>query len=134
MRSENAAVGLNSSQLLHLLSSSQYADKLLADVESILFAAKSKSAFPKYKGSLAPAQIKVTEDYVARIRAQMVRVLESQGVPLPEPSLEPVHAIRVTLAFIRIAFQECTPGRMRWLRGGPRGPGTRTERSGRRDG
>jgi GTP-binding protein EngB required for normal cell division len=113
MRSEDAAAGLNSAQRLHLLCSSQHADKLLAEVESILFASKSKSAFRKYKSSLSPAQIKVVEDYVARIRTQMVRVLESQGIPLPEPEFESVHSIRVTLAFIRIAFQECTPERMR---------------------
>ncbi len=113
MQSDDTDEGLNSSQRLHLLTSSQYADKLLADVESILVAAKSKSPFRKYKGSLAPARIKVVEDYVARIRTQIVQVLESQGIPLPEPNLESVHAIRVTLTFVRIAFQECTPGRMR---------------------
>lgn len=113
MRSEDADAGLNSSQRLHLLSSSQHADKLLADVESILTASKSKSAFRKYKNALSPAQAKVVEDYVSRIRTQMVRVLESQGIGLPEPSFESVHSIRVTLAFIRIAFQECTPDRMR---------------------
>ena len=42
-----------------------------------------------------------------------MRVLESQGIGLPTPSFESVHSIRVTLAFIRIAFQECTPERMR---------------------
>ena len=113
MRSQDAADGLNPSQQRHLLSSSQHADKLLAEVESILFASKSKSAFRKYKNSLLPAQIKIIEDFVARIRTQMVRVLESQGIPLPEPGFESVHSIRVTLAFIQIAFQECTPDRMR---------------------
>ena len=113
MRSEDANAGLNSSQRLHLLSSSQHADKLLADVESILTASKSKSAFRKFKNPLSPAQAKVVEDYVSRIRTQMVRVLESQGIAPPEPSFESVHSIRVNLAFIRIAFQECTPDRMR---------------------
>jgi hypothetical protein len=113
MRSEDAAAELNSSHKLHLLSSAQHADKLLGEVESILSASKSKSAFRKYKSSLLPAQVKVVEDYVARIRTQLVRVLEAQGIPLPEPGFESVHAIRVTLAFVRIAFQECTPNRMR---------------------
>src|SRR5579872_679104 len=113
MRSEDADAGLNSSQRLHLLSSSQHADKLLADVESILTASKSKSAFRKFKTPLSPAQAKVVEDYVSRIRTQMVRVLESQGIALPEPSFGSVHSIRVNLAFVRIAFQECTPDRMR---------------------
>ena len=113
MGSENAAGGLNSSQALHLVNSAQYADKLLADVESILFASPSKSPFRKYKNRLSPAQVKVVEDYLTRIRAQIVRVLEGQGVPLPEPKFESVHSIRVNLAFVRIAFQECTPDRMR---------------------
>ena len=107
------SVGLNSSQQLHLLSSAQHADKLLAEVESILTASRSRSAFPKYKNPLPPAQAKVVEDYLSRIRAQIVRVLESQDVAVPEPAFESVHAMRVTLAFIRIAFQECTPDRMR---------------------
>src|ERR1700691_3709522 len=113
MRSEDAAAELNSSHKLHLLSNAQYADKLLGDVESILSASKSKSAFKKYKSSLLPAQGKVVEDYVARIRTQLVRVLEAEGIPLPEPAFDSVHAMRVTLAFVRIAFQECTPNRMR---------------------
>lgn len=113
MRPEDAATGLNSSHKLHLLSSAQHADKLLGDVESILSASKSKSAFKKHKSSLLPAQVKVVEDYVARIRTQLVRVLEAEGIPLPEPGFESVHAMRVTLAFVRIAFQECTPNRMR---------------------
>ena len=113
MGSGNAAAGLNSSQALHLVSGAQYADKLLADIESVLLASQSKSPFLKYKNRLSPAQAKVVEDYLARIRSQMVRVLEGLGVPLPEPRFESVHAIRVTLAFVRIAFQECTPDRMR---------------------
>jgi GTP-binding protein EngB required for normal cell division len=113
MRPEDAAAELNSSQKFHLVNSAQYADKLLGDVESVLFASRSKSAFKKYKNSLSPAQVKVVEDYVARIRAQMVRVLEAQGIPLPEPKFESIFSIRVSLTFIKIAFEECTPNRMR---------------------
>jgi GTP-binding protein EngB required for normal cell division len=113
MRSDDADAGLNSSQRLHLLTSSQHADKLLAEVEAILVASNSKSAFRKYKNALPLAQAKVVQDYIARIRTQMIRVLESQGIGLPEPSFESVHSIRVTLAFVRIAFQECTADRMR---------------------
>ncbi len=112
MASEDAAGKLNSSHKLHLLSSAQHADKLLGEVEAILSAAKSKSAFKKYKNSPSPVQVKVIEDYVARIRVQMVRVLEAQHITPPEPSFEAIHSIRVTLTFIRIAFQECTPDRM----------------------
>jgi len=113
MRSDDAPAELNSAQRLHLVNSAEYADKLLADVESVLVASKSKSPFRKYKNALSPAQVKVVGDYIARIRAQMVRVLDAQGIPLPEPKFESIHAIRVTLAFVTVAFEECTANRMR---------------------
>src|SRR5579863_12021 len=112
MQSEDAAE-LNPSQRLHLLSGAQYADKLLGEIESILFASTSKSAFRKFKGPLPPAQARVVEDYLARIRTQLLRVLEAQGIAPPEPAFDSVHSIRVALAFVGIAFQECTPDRMR---------------------
>ena len=119
MAAENGVGTLNSSHKLHLLSSAQHADKLLGEVEAVLSAATSKSPFKKFKNSLSPVQVKVIEDYVARIRQQMVRVLEAQGIALPEPAFESVHSIRVTIAFVRIAFQECTPNRMRGYGGFP---------------
>jgi GTP-binding protein EngB required for normal cell division len=104
---------LNSAQALHLLTSAQYADTLFDEIESVLSASKSKSPFRKYQNALSPAQIKIVEDYLARIRAQLVRVLEAQGIPLPEPQLESVHSIRTDLAFVKIAFEDCEPQRMR---------------------
>lgn len=112
MASDDTAGKLNSSHELHLLSSAQRADQLLGEVQGILAAAASKSAFKKYKNPLTPMQSKVVEDYIARVRSQMVRILESLNIGLPEPGFESVHSIRVTLAFVRIAFQECTPDRM----------------------
>jgi len=103
---------LNSSQRLHLLTSCQYADKLLSEIEATLVASQSKSPFPKFKPDISPAQAKVVEDYIARMRAQLVRVLDSQGVPIPEPHIGSVHSIRVTLGFVDIAFDECRPKRM----------------------
>ena len=104
---------LNSSQKRHLLTSSQYADKLLSEVEAVLSAASSKSPFPKFKGDITPAQAKVVQDYLARFRAQIVRMLASQGIKAPVPDIGSIHSIRVTLAFVRIAFEECAPNRMR---------------------
>ena len=104
---------LNSAQALHLITSAQYADKLFDEIESVLFASKSKSPFRKYKNALSPAQIKIVEDYLVRIRTQMVRALETQGIPLPEPQFESVHSIRTKLAFVRLGFDDCTPKRMR---------------------
>ena len=71
---------LNSSHKHHLLTSFKYVDDLLSEVESILLSSTSKSPFPKYRGDLSSVQIKVVQDYIARIRAQMIQVLKSQGI------------------------------------------------------
>lgn len=103
---------LNSSQRLHLLTSCQYADKLLSELEATLVASQSKSPFPKFKPDISPAQAKVVQDYIARMRAQLIRILDAQGVPIPAPHIGSVHSIRVTLGFADIAFDECRPKRM----------------------
>lgn len=104
---------LNAAQKLHLLTSCQYADKLLGEIEAILAASESKSPFPKYQPDVSPAQARMVRDSIARIRAQTLRVLNSQNVPPPEARLGSIHSIRVTLAFAGIAFDECSAKNMR---------------------
>ncbi len=109
----NSPPTLNPNHQRHLLVSYQYADKLLSEIEEILFASTSKSAFPKYKGSLTLPQTKVVEDYIARIRAQMLQALASQNITPALPQLDTGHSIRVTLEFTDIAFDECRADHMR---------------------
>ncbi len=108
-----AANGLNSSHTRHLLARFQYADKLLGEIETILAAAASKSPFPKYKPDVTPQQAKLIQDYLARIRAQMVQVLRSQGIEPPAPQFGSLHSIRVMLGFAGISFEECRAAAMR---------------------
>ena len=103
---------LNESQRRHLLSSCQYADKLLTEIEATLAASQSKSPFPKCRPDLSPAQAKVIQDYIARVRAQLLRALDSQAVAIPTAQISALHSIRVTLGFVDIAFDECRPKRM----------------------
>jgi len=103
---------LNPSQKLHLLTSCQYADKLLSDIESAMAASQSKSPFPKFRPDLSPAQGKVVQDYIARVRAQLIRTLDSQGALIPESHTGTLHFIRATLGFMETAFDECRPKRM----------------------
>lgn len=98
---------LNSSQALRVLTSFKYADQLLSEIESILFASNSKSPFPKYRSDLTPAQVKVVQDYIARIRAQTMQALKSLGITPPGPQFGATHSIRVTLEFADIAFEDC---------------------------
>jgi GTP-binding protein EngB required for normal cell division len=98
---------LNSSQALRVLTSFKYADQLLSEIESILFASNSKSPFPKYRNDLTPAQVKVVQDYIARIRAQTIQALKSLGITPPGPQFGATHSIRVTLDFADITFEDC---------------------------
>jgi GTP-binding protein EngB required for normal cell division len=104
---------LNSYHKRHLLTSAQYVDSLLADIESILTSSLSKSPFPKYQLDITPGQAKLVQDYIARIRTQMIQVLKSQGIVPPEPQLPARRSIRVALDFCDIAFDECRPEAMR---------------------
>ena len=104
---------LSEPQQRHLLTHVKYADTLLSEIEEILTAASSRSPFPKYEIDVTPAQSKVIRDYVARIRSQMLRVLEGQGIRPSGPQFGAIHCIRVTLAFVRIALTEIGPRYMR---------------------
>ena len=57
-------------------------------------------------------------DYIARMRAQMLRVLESQGIQTPGPEFGSIHSIRVHLGFVDIAFDECRPSTSRRIPAG----------------
>jgi len=128
MDDEREGQGLNPFQRRHLLTSCQYADKLLSEIESVLVASQSKSPFPRFKPDISPAQAKVVQDYIARMRAQLVRILASQGIPIPAPMFGSVHSIRVTLGFVDIAFDEVRAKRM--VGYGEVAPGVATEMSG----
>jgi GTP-binding protein EngB required for normal cell division len=67
----------------------------------------------KYRDDLVAVQRKVVQDYIARIRAQMSRVLEGQEIALPEPEISAIHSIRTTLAFVDVAVEELRPKYMR---------------------
>ena len=104
---------LNPYQASRLLVNFKYADQLLSEAESILVASNSKSPFPKYRNELTPAQVKVVQDYFARVRAQMVQALKSLGITPPGPQLGAAHSIRVNLEFADITFAESRPEALR---------------------
>ena len=104
---------LNSFQASRVLTGFKYVDQLLSEVESILFASNSKSPFPKYRNDLTPGQVKVVQDYIARIRAQMIQALKSLGITPPGPQFGATHSIRVTLEFADITFEDCRPDALR---------------------
>jgi GTP-binding protein EngB required for normal cell division len=104
---------LNPYQERHLRVSLHEADRLLSEIAQILNSAASKSPFPKFVVDLTPAQRKTIEDYIDRVRARLVRVLESQNIEPEPPSIPATRAIHSALTFIDIAVEELRPRYMR---------------------
>jgi GTP-binding protein EngB required for normal cell division len=104
-----ARESLNPYQANRLRITCHYIDKLLADVEGVLHTSDSQAAFPRYSADILPAQRRTIEDYIARVRAQLARILAGQGI-LPEPpSIPASRAIHVLLGAIDIAAEELKP-------------------------
>ena len=104
--------GLNENQERRLRVSCQYIDRLLGEIEGVLNAAASGAAFPQYVPDVSPAARRTIEDYIARIRAQLQRVLAGQGIEPPPPSIPAARAVRANLTAIDIAVEELKPSYM----------------------
>ncbi|MGC2702421.1 MAG: dynamin family protein [Candidatus Acidiferrales bacterium] len=111
--SSSRAAALNEFQAQRLRVTCQYIDKLLGEIENILNSAASKAAFPRYSPDVAPGQRRTIEHYIARVRAQLLRVLDGQGIPAAEASIPASRAIHVNLGAVDIAVEELKPKYMR---------------------
>src|SRR5580658_1119987 len=112
-QSTSNAGSLNEFQAGRLRVTCQYIDNLLGEIEETLHATASKAAFPRFSPDVAPAQRRTIEDYIARLRAQLVRVLDGQGISGEKPSIPASRAIHVALGAIDIAVEELKPHYMR---------------------
>jgi GTP-binding protein EngB required for normal cell division len=104
---------LNPFQANRLRITCQYIDKVLAEIEEILNSANSKAAFPRYAADILPAQRRTIEDYILRVRAQLLRVLAGQKIARQKPSIPASRAVHVHLGAIDIAVEELKPKYMR---------------------
>ena len=107
------SAGLNEFQARRLLVTCQYIDKLLAEIEEILNAGASKAAFPRFISDLPPAQRQTIENYVAELRAKLLRVLDSQAISREQPFIPASRAVQVAMSTIDIALEELKPRYMR---------------------
>ena len=73
----------------------------------------SRLAFPQYVPDLTSAQRRVIEDYIGRIRAQLIRVLDGQNVERPPADIPVARSLHSTLTFVDIAVEELKPEYMR---------------------
>src|SRR5271170_5239065 len=100
---------LNEHQKRHLRITCQYIDKLLSDVEVILHATTSNSPFPRYIDDLNPAQVRVIENHLDRLRSQLVRTIAWQHMKPEAPDIPATRAVLTNLAFVDIAIEELKP-------------------------
>ena len=110
---EDSRASLNLYQQRRLRVTCQYIDKTLAEIEGILNAAAMQSAFQKYIPDLQPAERRVIGDYIGRIRARLLRVLQGQGIEPEPPSIPVTRAVHASLTFVDIAAEELKPKYMR---------------------
>lgn len=104
---------LNEAQQRRLSVSCEYIDKLLSDIEHVLHQATSESPFPRHVIDVTPAQVRVLEDYIRRLRAQLLRALDWQRLKPNPPDIPATRAVLVNLNFIDIAVEELRPKYMR---------------------
>ena len=104
---------LNEAQQRRLSITCQHIDRLLGDVEQILHETASKSPFPRHVVNVTPAQTRVLEDHIRRVREQLLRALAWQGLHPDPPDVPATRAMLSHLAFIDIAIEELKPGYMR---------------------
>jgi hypothetical protein len=110
---EGSGKSLNSNHERRLSVTCRYIDKLLADMESMLNVSSSKLAFPQYVADLAPEHRNTIEEYIGRIRAQLLRVLDGQGIERPRADIPVSRSLHSTLTFVDIAVEELKPEHMR---------------------
>jgi GTP-binding protein EngB required for normal cell division len=108
-----AKEALNESQRLRLRVTCQYVDRLLGEIETILQTANTRSPFGKYMVDLSLPQTQLIEDYISRVRRQLLRSLAWQKMEPPTPAILASHAILTHLSFIEIAVEELRPRYMR---------------------
>ena len=104
---------LNEAQRRSLSIRCGYIDKLLCDIEQMLHEATSKSPFPRHVINVTPAQTRVLEDHICRLREQLLRALAWQHMKPERPEIPATRAMLVDLGFIDIAVEELKPSYMR---------------------
>jgi len=104
---------LNEAQQRRLYVTCSYIDKLLAEIEQVLHETASPSPFPRHVIDITPAQSRVLEDHIHRLREQLLRTLAWQQMK-PDPAEIPAtRSVLTHLEFIDIAIEELKPSYMR---------------------
>jgi hypothetical protein len=104
---------LNDVQRRRLGATCKYIDGLLCDIEHALHSPESESPFPHYVVDVTPAQIRLIEDHIRRLRAQLLRTLDWQHMKPGLPEIPVSRSVLTDLGFVEIAVEELRPRHMR---------------------
>jgi hypothetical protein len=104
---------LNDAQQRRLSITCKYIDQLLCDMEHALHSATSQSPFPRYVIDITPAQARVIEEHISRLRSQLLRTLDWQHLKPEPPEIPVTRSLLTDLAFVDIAIEELKPRHMR---------------------
>jgi GTP-binding protein EngB required for normal cell division len=121
MQRTRAHAILNDAQRRRLGVTCKYIDKLLCDIEQALHSAESTSPFVRHVVDIAPAQARVIEDHIGRLRSQLLQALDWQLMKPDPPEIPVTRSVMTDLAFINIAIEELKPGYMRGCGAVPEG-------------
>jgi GTP-binding protein EngB required for normal cell division len=104
---------LNANQQRRLYITCSYIDNLLAEIEQVLHETSSPSPFPRHVIDITPAQARVLEDHIRRLREQLLRTLAWQQMKPEPPEIPATRSVLTHLEFIDIAVEELKPKYMR---------------------
>jgi GTP-binding protein EngB required for normal cell division len=99
----------NDNHQRRLLATFQYVDDLLAEACAHLEDGGAGRLFPGYVPDATAAQRQVIADYLARFRHVIRRFLKANRFPRGRPEQSGLHALRVTLEFVRTSLDEVAP-------------------------
>ena len=103
---------LNPFQQNRLLASFRHVDRLLSEIESIM-GSEPQPLFPRYVADVSLDQRQVIGKLLGDIRRSMASALGRQDMPVPEPPISALHAIRTNLDYADIAAEEMGPRYMK---------------------
>ena len=104
--------GLNDNHKRRILTSLQYADKLLEESLHAL-APGARPLFSGYLQDLSPAESRRVANYAVKIREQMSRLMHKCGIEISSPGTFATGKLRTCLTSLDLTLEDIHPEKMR---------------------
>jgi GTP-binding protein EngB required for normal cell division len=104
---------LNESQTQSLLLGCLDIDRRMAEMAALVAQAQDPSPFSAYTNDLSPTEVKVVQDYLARVRETMLAWLKGQGIPVEVRRSSLRWTFQVHLTALQVVVAEMGPEKLR---------------------